>query len=313
MAGTDVGSGGVPTSPARGMEVETDYEEPEGDEEEEDEEEVNDESAAHEVEEEEHLTSQNSEEASHIEVDASRKNAIPERNKEVWKQFGCNTEAGRMLKKLYASGRTSTASTKIAYPTFKTAQRWEPKAAPQKPCPQRAGVQVPRAVRRPRADPDDPGTWQFPTGGKKQAHEIAAEMNAYMPEKPNLEAGRNLAAEKADLQDRFRFCGGKMMPNGAMGHVPAGDLPKVVPRSVEDRPDYVDPETGMTREQREIFEELMNAVRWRQERLAEIDSENAADQKMSKTRTERNKEALKLKNDIEECMRNIDTLMKVTE
>merc|ERR1712186_80630 len=112
-----------------------------------------------------------------------------------------------------------------------------------------------------------------------------------MGEKPSLKPGRDNAAEKSDLQDRFRYCGGQMLPKGAMGNVPQGEIPKAAQKK-QRNPNDVDPETGMTLEQHEIFEELTQAVHRKQERLKEIDSLNALDAKPSKARTDRNKEAL---------------------
>merc|ERR1711920_1077744 len=85
--------------------------------------------------------------------------AMPTANREVWKVFGHDTEAGRLLKKLYKNGGQSEAAAKVRYPRLESpSQRWEPKAAQRKPCPQRAVVKVPQA-RRPTRDPDDPRYW----------------------------------------------------------------------------------------------------------------------------------------------------------
>merc|ERR1712008_544621 len=203
----------------------------------------------------------------------------------------------------------SSAGARVSYPSLKTPQKWEPRQAPRKPCPQRAQIPIPRAVRK--VDRDDPQNWYYPTGGRKPAQEIMAEMEVSVPEKPNLKPGRNNIAEKYDSQDRFRFCGGQMLPKGAMGNVPQGDLPKAAPKN-QRNPNEVDPETGMTREQREIFQEFTQAVQLKQERLAEIDSQNISDAKPSRARTDRNKEALRLKNEIDECLKSIDTLIKIT-
>merc|ERR1719412_3539518 len=104
-----------------------------------------------------------------------------------------------------------------------------------------------------------------------------------------------------------------MMPQAAMGHVPAGEVPRAEPRSEVDRPGYIDPETRMTSEQQEIFQELTEAIRWKQGRIAEIDAANALEVGATKARTARNKEALRLNNEIAENMRNIDSLLKITE
>mmetsp|Transcript_61049 Transcript_61049/g.101319 ORF Transcript_61049/g.101319 Transcript_61049/m.101319 type:complete len:297 (+) Transcript_61049:86-976(+) len=238
---------------------------------------------------------------------------VPEQSKEVWKNFGCDTEAGRMLRRLYSSGsHVKDASSRVSYPRLVSpARRWEPKSAPRKPCPQRAPVNVPKAPRR-SIDPDDPRYWRVPVPCRKPASEIFAEMEEQRPQKPNLPEGRDQAAVKRDLQDRFRYCGGKAMPEGAMGHVPKGELPPSVVRPAKDHATQVD-ENGMTEEHREIFLELTRAVQYKQARLAELDRENAAEPKASRAKTNRNKEALQLQNDIQRCLTDIDTLLAITE
>jgi len=235
---------------------------------------------------------------------------VPEQNKEVWKNFGCETEAGRMLRKLYGSGSASASSSKVSYPQLAAKERWEPKKAPRKPCPQRQEINVPRSMHK-RPDPEDPRNWRQPVGGKKPVHDIMAEVDASRPEKPQLKPGRNNAAEKEMVQDRFRYCGGSMMPKGAMGNVDTGDMPEVLPRP--QRGSDIDPETGMTLEQRDIFEELTKAVQWKQERLVAIDAEAEANPTASKGKTQRNKEALQLENDIKGCLKDIDLLLQITE
>lgn len=238
---------------------------------------------------------------------------VPEQSKEVWKNFGCDTEAGRMLRKLYSSGsHVKDASSRVSYPRLVSpARRWEPKSAPRKPCPQRAPVSVPKPQRR-SIDPDDPRYWRVPIPCRKPAAEIFAEMQDQRPEKPNLPQGRDQAAVKQDLQDRFRYCGGRALPEGAMGHVPRAELPAAVARAPKDHATRID-ESGLTVEQREIFVELTRAIQYKQERLAELDTENAADPKASKAKTSRNREALQLQNDIQRCLNDIDTLLTITE
>jgi len=240
---------------------------------------------------------------------------VPEANKQVWKQFGFDTEAGRALRRLYQGRGQSDGASMVSYPRLRSPQqRWEAKPAPRKACPQRAQVRVPKA-RGPRIDPDDPRHWRLPLPGRKPAAEILAEMEAAQPQVPNLPVGRNQAVEKQHLQDRFQFCGGRAMPKGAMGHVnDTLTLPKPAPSiraMLEDRSRIDD--NGMNAEEREIFQELVLAVQRKQERLKEIDEENSADGKPGKAKTARNKEALELQNDIERCLGNIDTLLHCTE
>lgn len=238
--------------------------------------------------------------------------SVPEANREVWKAFGCGNEAGRILKRLYGPKGTAAASSKVSYPRMPSpSQRWEPQPAPRKPCPQRAAVRVPRATRQPTPDPDDPRNWRAPIPCRKPASEIFAEMEAARPEVPDLKQGRNQAKEKHGLQDRFQFCGGRALPPGAMGHVPVGEMPVPVPRHESDR-HQID-ENGMTGEQREIFEDLMLAVKRKQARLAEIDAHMATDPVPSKAKTAMNKEALQLRNDVTSCLKDIDKLLELTE
>jgi len=241
--------------------------------------------------------------------------AVPKANQEVWKQFGCNTEAGRALRRLYSNGSHKDAASRVSYPRLQSpSQRWEPKAGPRKTCPQRAPVRVPRAGG-PKYDPDDPKNWRVPLPSRKPASQIMAEMEAERPQVPNLAPGRDQAVEKQQLQARFQFCGGRAMPKGAMGHVEAtADLPQVLESMrgrMEDR--RRKDENGMDAEQREIFEELMLAIKRKQERLREIDAEDAADPKPSKAKTMRNKEALELRNDIDRNVADIDKLLELTE
>lgn len=242
---------------------------------------------------------------------------VPAANREVWKQFGYNTEAGRALRRLYKSGSQSDASSMLAYPRMPSpSQKWEPKPAPRKPCPQRTAVKVPRA-RREEPDPEDPRNWRMPLPGRRPGAEILAEMQAAKIPVPVLPKGRDHAAEKDRLQGRFQFCGGRALPPGAMGNVESGAMPEAAPsytamHQERQRRD----ENGMNAEHREIFEELMLAVKRKQARVAEIEAEEANEgiaKGPSKARTARNKEALELRNDIDRCLKDIDKLIELTE
>eukprot|EP00929_Paragymnodinium_shiwhaense_P111859 TRINITY_DN8014_c0_g1_i1.p1 TRINITY_DN8014_c0_g1~~TRINITY_DN8014_c0_g1_i1.p1 ORF type:complete len:334 (+),score=116.19 TRINITY_DN8014_c0_g1_i1:91-1092(+) len=239
--------------------------------------------------------------------------AVPDANKEVWKQFGCNTEAGRMLRRLYSGPGMKAAASKVSYPKISTpTASWQPPPkASGKPCPQRAAVQVPRRVR-PTVDPDDPRYWRMPIPCRKPAAEIIAEMEASAPEKPNLPPGRDQRREKEGLQDRFQYCGGRMMPKGAMGYVESSAaVPKAAANIAAERRQL--DENGMNAETREIFEELAKSVADRQARLKVLDAEDIADPKPSKAKTARNKEALQLRNDIERDLRDLDKLLELTD
>jgi hypothetical protein len=241
---------------------------------------------------------------------------VPEENRDVWKNFGCETEAGRALRRLYGGTKQKDAASRVSYPRLiSPARRWEPQVAKQKPCPQRAHVTVPRG-RRPTFDRDDPRNWYIPAPGRKPAAEILAEMEAHKHVRPSMEAGRDQAVEKRNLQDKFRYAGGNAMPSGAMGHVPKGEVPdpKASRRQLPERWDHID-ETGLTKEQRGIFADLTQAVQEKQARLAEIDAQDAAEAnaKPNKSKTQRNREALQLENDIKRCVGDIDKLLQISE
>jgi hypothetical protein len=239
--------------------------------------------------------------------------AVPEESKEVWRNFGYDNPAGRALRKLYA-GASKDAAAKVSYPRLVSpARRWEPEVKQPRPCPQRARVAVPKPARR-MIDRDDPRYWYTPAPGRKPEAEIRAEMEAQRPERPNLVPGRDQGAEKLGLQQKFRYAGGNAMPPGAMGHVPKGEVPDAVAsrREQPERWDHID-ETGLTKEQRGIFADLTAAIQDKQARLAVIDSHERADDKPSKVKTQRNREALQLQNDIQSHVRDIDKLLEISE
>ncbi|CAE7819052.1 HKR1 [Symbiodinium sp. CCMP2592] len=246
--------------------------------------------------------------------------SVPEQSKEVWKHFGCDTEAGRMLRKLYKGAGSRELGSKISYPQLATpATRWQPppKAKPAAP---KAVVRVPRAAA-PRRDMDDPRQWPAPPiPCRRPAREIFAELEAEEARRrraqPDLPKGKDLDHEKQNLQDRFRYCGGRMLPKGSMGYVEPGSVPPTggaaeAATRREDRRRY--DENGFDGEQREIFEDLVRAVQRKQARLAVIDDEQLADPKPSKAKTARNKEALELRNGIERDLKDIETLMSLAE
>eukprot|EP00931_Biecheleriopsis_adriatica_P104418 TRINITY_DN79092_c0_g1_i1.p1 TRINITY_DN79092_c0_g1~~TRINITY_DN79092_c0_g1_i1.p1 ORF type:complete len:350 (+),score=90.01 TRINITY_DN79092_c0_g1_i1:57-1106(+) len=247
---------------------------------------------------------------------------MPEQNKEVWKQFGCDTEAGRMLRKLYKGVGVKEAASKVSYPRLPSpARRWEP-APRAKPAAPKAVVRVPRAAV-PRRDMDDPRQWPAPPiPCRRPAREILAELEADQARlrvagaPRDLPRGRDQDVEKQGLQDRFQYCGGRMMPKGSMGHVSAGSLPPsgMAAKAAAMREDRKKlDENGFNAEQREIFEELISGVRRKQARVAEIDEADRLDPKPSKAKTALNKEALELRNAIDRDLRDIDKLLELTE
>eukprot|EP00439_Symbiodinium_sp_Y106_P031210 s2642_g3.t1 len=183
-----------------------------------------------------------------------------------------------------------------------------------------AVVRVPRAAA-PRRDMDDPRQWPAPPiPCRRPAREIFAELEAEEARRrraqPDLPKGKDLDHEKQNLQDRFRYCGGRMLPKGSMGYVEPGSVPPTggaaeAATRRENRRRY--DENGFDGEQREIFEDLVRAVQRKQARLAVIDDEQLADPKPSKAKTARNKEALELRNGIERDLKDIETLMSLAE
>lgn len=247
---------------------------------------------------------------------------VPSANREVWKTFGCDTEAGRALRKLYQGPLQKQSASKVEYPRLPSpSQRWEPRPLVKKPCPQKAPVRVPRRSA-PAANPDDPKNWHFPAPGRRPAAEILAELEEALraPERPNLAPGRDRDAEKVDLQDRFRYGGSRAMPPSAMGYVPngaacdQGDLKKAAAGARAARQERrrigLD---GLNAEQREIFEELLEAVKRKQARIKEITTENAADPKPGKAKVLRDREATELRNDVDRDLRDIEKLLELTE
>jgi len=262
-------------------------------------------------------------ECEHAPSESSSNYVVPKENREVWKNFGCDTEAGRMLRRLYQGSGQKEAASKIAYPRLESpAQRWQPQPAPRKPCPQRAAVKVPKPTREVRRDSNDPKNWgPLPPPGRRPAKEILAELEEanqamrYAGPPKDCQPGRDQDAEKEGLQMRFRYCGGRALPPGAMGHVDKAELP-----TVQKRPDPDDRhrigQDGLNKEEREIFEELVLAVRRKQARYSEICAEEEAEgpnAKPSKARTARNKEALELRNDIDRNLADINKLLDLTD
>mmetsp|Transcript_9052 Transcript_9052/g.21687 ORF Transcript_9052/g.21687 Transcript_9052/m.21687 type:complete len:332 (+) Transcript_9052:82-1077(+) len=245
---------------------------------------------------------------------------MPQQNKEVWKNFGCDTEAGRMLRRLYKGAGSRELGAKVSYPQLSSpSKRWEPppKAKPVAP---KAIVRVPRTVP-PRRDMDDPRQWPAaPLPCRRPAREIFAELEAEEArrrrDQPDLPRGKDLDFEKQNLQERFRYCGGRMLPKGSMGYVEPGELPPTggAAEALSRRQDRkrLD-ENGFNGEQRDIFQDLVRGVQHKQARLAYIDDEQVADPKPSKAKTARNKEALELRNAIERDLKDIETLMTMAE
>lgn len=304
---------GLPVSPSRAAEVETEIEDNGGG--------FQDDAhlsqlSAEEIEEE--FDPPNEASPSQVASHQTGDYIVPEKNKEVWKQFGCGTEAGRMLRKLYKGVGPKEAASKVTYPQLPSpSKRWEPPKT--KPAAPKAVVQVPRSAI-PRRDMDDPSQWPAPpVPCRRPAKEILAELEAEearrRAEVPDLPKGRNQDREKYGLQERFRYCGAKMLPKGSMGYVEPGDLPPtgqgVEAASRREARKRLD-ENGFNAEQREIFEDLIIGVQDKQARIARIDEEGL-DLKPSKAKTAKNKEALELRNAIERDLKDMQSLMTMGE
>jgi len=232
---------------------------------------------------------------------------VPEANRETWKNFGCDTEAGRMLRNLYSNKGQYTG---ISYPK-PSQQKWKPAPKERGPCPQRAAVRVPRVTNRPSVASDaQPGMSRWgppPPPGKKPKEDIIAETKNYEKEKPILPHGRDQEVVKERLQVQCEFGGGRMMPKGAMGNSKMEQV-RVVNRMPASRRKMVEEEekeesggatVGMTREQKEMYAEKERNIEDMSRRLAEIDAEDVSIPVTSKLKTQRNKEALQLQNDID--------------
>lgn len=248
---------------------------------------------------------------------------VPEANKELWKKVGMDNEAGRMLRKLYTGKMQKDAAAKVKYPSLKEGPAWKPEPKAKGSCPQKAKVNVPKPKRE-RADLDDPKYWKymFPEGGKKPLEDILVETDDYASKishnnKPAR--GRDQEKEKDGLAAVNQFGGGRMMPRGAMGYAEKSSVPagKAEPRANPKNSSSTKDETGMTQEQREIFEELTSSIAYKQQRLKAIDEKEAkeimAGCKPTQERTERNKEALQLQNDIDRLLKDLDKLMEITD
>eukprot|EP00434_Breviolum_minutum_P028789 symbB.v1.2.025462.t1/scaffold2453.1/size78854/7 len=211
-----------------------------------------------------------------------------------------------MLRKLYKGVGPKEAASKVTYPQLPSpSKRWEPPKT--KPAAPKAVVQVPRSAI-PRRDMDDPSQWPAPpVPCRRPAKEILAELEAWLHS--------SWDREKYGLQERFRYCGAKMLPKGSMGYVEPGELPPtgqgVEAASRREARKRLD-ENGFNAEQREIFEDLIIGVQDKQARIARIDEEGL-DLKPSKAKTAKNKEALELRNAIERDLKDMQSLMTMGE
>uniref|UniRef100_A0A0G4FJ65 Uncharacterized protein n=1 Tax=Chromera velia CCMP2878 TaxID=1169474 RepID=A0A0G4FJ65_9ALVE len=143
----------------------------------------------------------------------------------MWKRFGRDTEAGRLLYSLY---KTKHAP-KINYPLIKTIHKdmnaqQQQSEKPKKPCPQRAVVDVPKVGRPKKAAVPQ-------TASKKKALEtILKETKGYHNKADRPLPGRNQDTEKDRLAFQFQFSKCTAMPKEA----------RVPTLSAYDRPMLID-------------------------------------------------------------------------
>mmetsp|Transcript_770 Transcript_770/g.1223 ORF Transcript_770/g.1223 Transcript_770/m.1223 type:complete len:235 (-) Transcript_770:120-824(-) len=220
---------------------------------------------------------------------------VPAANKDVWKKFGTNTAEGQALRKLYGGSSAVT----INYPRVKTQQRQEPEKV-VKACPQRAKVNVPQMGR---PDRNMERHTYLPLPGRKPEAVIRAETQDYERELERVAPGKNRAAMAEQLQNKFQFGGGRALPKGAMGHsVAVGAVPKPLPgRQQEARED-----DGMTAEQREMFQEICDDVQHLQDEIAKFQGMKLANGAPCV-------EELELQNKLKAKLRDIETLMRVSD
>jgi hypothetical protein len=136
---------------------------------------------------------------------------IPEENKDVWKQFGAETEAGRALRRLYSSSAPT-----IKYPKVKTAQRPAPEPLPRRPGgtsgPAGANVRVPHfGPKRP-----EPRAAVFYIDKRKSEAAIRADTNEYDAYVHPPRAGVDRKALREDLADNFEYAKGRALPKAGM-------------------------------------------------------------------------------------------------
>lgn len=186
---------------------------------------------------------------------------IPDGAKDMWKKFGTNTEAGKLLRSIYGN----KLPTNINYPlprqrrmtSFSEEQktRWNgTTSVEEKPKPQPKGyVNVPKVGRgQPYVGP--PRVYNLPF--RKSLATIQRETKGFKTEKaPLMRPVRDRADMRDKLQDTFTYGGGNALPKGAMGNTIGMDPKQAskVPTRPRRPSTEIDPETGLDEEKYLIF------------------------------------------------------------
>lgn len=231
-------------------------------------------------------------------------NPSPEIQK-LWKEFGCDTSSGRLLRQLY-NGRPPI----IAYPKiFKQEENPSAKKEPPKPCPQRAYVSVPSFKKKPPKS-----TAPIFTGGKKSLDTIHQETNDFTRAlEPAGPRGKNRQKMTTDLQDNHTYGRGSVLPKGAMGHGAA--CPKE-PRSLPEKKALIEIEDpgDLSKQDAELFEEICTSLKKKQEELRTLKEKQPTFRPADVHRCQRQrvflaKEQLRLKEEIANDMKDLKKVL----
>eukprot|EP00392_Amoebophrya_sp_AT5.2_P003498 g3503.t1 len=148
-----------------------------------------------------------------------------EQKASMWKNFGCDTAAGRALRSLYAKHNSAHAiNTKISKGVkLRSSSRskmdlssrtdWDAQEKGSKKCPQRDGkVPIPRVGMK-KADGADPN--QQRTRGKKSLDQIRAENDDFVEGKSGIgiPRGRDNDRAKQELQNKFTYGNAYLTPS----------------------------------------------------------------------------------------------------
>jgi hypothetical protein len=156
---------------------------------------------------------------------------VPDTAKEVWKSFGCDTEAGRALRRLYAG-----SAPQIQYPKVRTAER----PAPPKPVrrPGGQGGTETQNVPLPKFGPKRvaPPAPVYGVMRRKSEAVIRAETNDFEEYVHPPRPGRNRQAMGKELAEKFEIAAdrGKILPLSAMpvyvGALPSSEKRRPAPK-----------------------------------------------------------------------------------
>ncbi|CAD7932796.1 unnamed protein product [Amoebophrya sp. A120] len=229
----------------------------------------------------------------------------------LWKNFGCETKAGRALRSLYhdskshakISGRinrnrgmvkTSSQSKFDKETALKEAMSMSTNNGVKK-CPQRDGkVPIPRVGLDKRQDDED--DWTTIKGhsvirGKKPLTQIKAENNEFVEvqSKVGVRRGRDNDAMKRELANKFQFGTAYMSP---------AELKMRRERREEEEQLFAMENENLTRQDVEMYEDLKQGIKERQMSLTVLDRQLQDNPELlkPKERILLGKEALELDN-----------------